>query len=148
MILGTLFKKILGLKYFSRFIGDDYLEITWCGMFFFMYCYVQMGDIGLMAMHVWGYHRLVNLLWPTGKLKVFFIMLGDRRGDLFTAAPQGPSAHRSSWWQFYSLKFILNVQFWFIPVMAWLVASVPISELGAIQWFLYGPHCDSLFSEI
>ena len=44
------------------------LDVRWP----FMYSYVQMSVIGLMAMHVLGgYHRLVNLLWSTGKLKVF-----------------------------------------------------------------------------
>ena len=102
-ILGKICKKwkiieILGLKYFSRSIGDNYLEITWCEMVF-MYSYVQMSVIGLMAMHVWEVTIALSIFCGQRASWKFF-PLGDHRDDLFTAAPQGPSVHRSSWWQF------------------------------------------------
>ena len=102
-----------------------------------MYFYVQMGVIGVMAMHVWGggggggggSSSPCQSYVANGQVEKSFrwviavttSLLRPRRAPPCTGPHDG------------SFKFILNVRFWFIPVMFWPVASVPISELGAIQ---------------
>ena len=88
-----------------------------------------------------GYHRLVNLLWSTGKLKVFSARWSPWRP--FYCGPTGPL--RTQVLMVAVLSLFLKC-----PILVYtsygLVSRFSTHFIAwAIQWFFCGCHRDSLF---